>query len=197
MKKLLNKDKLKRPSATKRFKILSIDGFTCQYCGRKPPSVELEIDHIIPVSSGGSSEINNLITACQECNRGKRDYKLHDIIIEQRKIKLEEIADKEKNERMINYIMKQDALKARDLIRRRERLEEEIQIKNIQAHFSMKLAEYLNDMNIKYSHFAKLLDVTPAMITKYLKGSIPNYKMAKTINRTTDNLITMQDMGYN
>ena len=49
------------------------DNFTCQYCGRKPPEVILEIDHIIPVSKKGSIESENLITACRDCNRAKKD----------------------------------------------------------------------------------------------------------------------------
>lgn len=56
-----------------RFKILSRDKFTCQYCGRKAPEVLLEVDHIIPKSKGGTKHPSNLITSCFDCNRGKRD----------------------------------------------------------------------------------------------------------------------------
>lgn len=56
-----------------RFTVLSRDEFTCQYCGRKPPEVRLEIDHIIPWSKGGKTEQGNLRTACEDCNSGKRD----------------------------------------------------------------------------------------------------------------------------
>jgi len=56
-----------------RFKVLKRDNFTCQYCGRSSPDVELHIDHKIPVSMGGSDDIENLITACAECNIGKSD----------------------------------------------------------------------------------------------------------------------------
>jgi len=59
-----------------RFGILSRDNFTCQYCGRKAPDVILHIDHIRPLSKGGSSNKDNLITACQECNYGKSDVLL-------------------------------------------------------------------------------------------------------------------------
>lgn len=55
----------------KRFEILNRDNFTCQYCGRKAPDVELEVDHIKPVAKGGSNEDDNLITACHDCNIGK------------------------------------------------------------------------------------------------------------------------------
>ncbi len=54
-----------------RFDIFKRDDFTCQYCGERPPSVVLEIDHIIPVVDGGKNEQHNLITACFDCNRGK------------------------------------------------------------------------------------------------------------------------------
>ena len=54
-----------------RFDIFHRDKFTCQYCGRKPPEVILEIDHIIPVSQNGSDDPKNLVTSCFNCNRGK------------------------------------------------------------------------------------------------------------------------------
>jgi len=54
-----------------RFEVFKRDGFTCQYCGRKPPEVILEIDHILPKKRKGKDNIENLITACFDCNRGK------------------------------------------------------------------------------------------------------------------------------
>ena len=56
-----------------RFLVLKRDRYTCQYCGRKAPEVELEVDHRIPVAKGGSNNLSNLVTACRDCNRGKRD----------------------------------------------------------------------------------------------------------------------------
>ena len=55
-----------------RFEILKRDNFTCQYCGRKAPEVVLEVDHIEPYSRTKDNHVENLITACKECNRGKR-----------------------------------------------------------------------------------------------------------------------------
>ncbi len=37
-----------------RFAVLMRDSFTCQYCGRSSPDVELRVDHRTPVSRGGS-----------------------------------------------------------------------------------------------------------------------------------------------
>lgn len=62
-----------------RFEIFKRDGFTCQYCGQRPPEVVLEVDHIHPSSKGGSDDEINLITSCFDCNRGKSDKKLGDI----------------------------------------------------------------------------------------------------------------------
>lgn len=67
--------KYKRGSISKRlrFDVFKRDGFKCAYCGQAPPAVILEIDHMEPVSKGGKSDINNYITACFDCNRGKSD----------------------------------------------------------------------------------------------------------------------------
>lgn len=54
-----------------RFEVLKRDNFTCQYCGAHGEGVVLEVDHIIPISKGGTSDMGNLITACFDCNRGK------------------------------------------------------------------------------------------------------------------------------
>lgn len=61
---------------SRRFQVLSRDKNICQYCGRQPPEVELEVDHIQPVSKGGIDEVSNLITSCRDCNRGKSDKEL-------------------------------------------------------------------------------------------------------------------------
>lgn len=68
----------KRRSVSKkiRFEVFKRDGFRCAYCGKMPPEVILEIDHIIPVSKKGTNDINNLIASCFDCNRGKRNIEL-------------------------------------------------------------------------------------------------------------------------
>jgi hypothetical protein len=55
-----------------RFEVFKRDSFRCQYCGATPSeTVLLEVDHIHPVAEGGTNDIDNLVTACQACNRGK------------------------------------------------------------------------------------------------------------------------------
>jgi len=44
--------------------------FICVYCGNKKP---LTIDHIIPLYSGGSNQIENIVPACMSCNCSKRN----------------------------------------------------------------------------------------------------------------------------
>ena len=60
-------------SPSLRYDILKRDNFCCQLCGRstRKHGVELEVDHIIPVSKGGKTEWGNLRTLCKDCNRGK------------------------------------------------------------------------------------------------------------------------------
>ncbi len=54
-----------------RFDVLNRDNHTCKYCGKQPPEVILEVDHVQPVSKGGKDDMENLFTSCRDCNRGK------------------------------------------------------------------------------------------------------------------------------
>lgn len=54
-----------------RYEILRRDNHTCRYCGESAPDVRLTIDHVVPVSLGGSDEPDNLVAACPDCNAGK------------------------------------------------------------------------------------------------------------------------------
>ena len=59
-----------------RYQVLKRDNFKCCACGASPakdPAVELHIDHIIPWSKGGESNLENLQTLCSKCNIGKSD----------------------------------------------------------------------------------------------------------------------------
>lgn len=54
-----------------RFTVLERDDFRCRYCNRQPPEVSLELDHVHPQSQGGSNGLDNILTACRDCNHGK------------------------------------------------------------------------------------------------------------------------------
>lgn len=47
------------------------DNFSCQYCGRKFSTEDLNIDHVIPKSRGGKMEWNNVVCSCIKCNTKK------------------------------------------------------------------------------------------------------------------------------
>lgn len=75
-----------------RFEIFKRDGFQCMYCGKTPPQAVLECDHIHPVSLGGSDDTENLITSCEDCNRGKSNIPLESVsktLIEQQQRQIE------------------------------------------------------------------------------------------------------------
>ena len=61
-----------------RFATFVKDSFTCRYCGKTPfeDKIKLHCDHILPKSKGGQDELDNLITACVDCNLGKLDVLL-------------------------------------------------------------------------------------------------------------------------
>ena len=62
-----------RPAISRRlrFEVLRRDRHTCRYCGATAPGVRLHVDHVIPVSLGGSDDPSNLVAACADCNGGK------------------------------------------------------------------------------------------------------------------------------
>ncbi len=54
-----------------RIDVLRRDGRRCRACGATADDATLHIDHIIPVSRGGLTEMSNLQVLCQSCNLGK------------------------------------------------------------------------------------------------------------------------------
>lgn len=112
-------------SNKQRFEVFKKYNFTCQYCGRRTPEVILEVDHIIPKAKGGTDEIENLITSCFECNRGKGDSLL-DTILKDKDIHAETLLLAEREMQLAEYNH------VREMIRKRE--DEEIEI--LKNHFS-------------------------------------------------------------
>jgi hypothetical protein len=51
-----------------RIIVLERDGHTCVYCGA---AKDLQGDHIVPLSRGGSNLFANLAAACRTCNQAK------------------------------------------------------------------------------------------------------------------------------
>ena len=64
----------KLPKATIKFNrknIFARDKNRCQYCGKKVPTSELSLDHVIPRTQGGTSSWKNIVCACTNCNKHK------------------------------------------------------------------------------------------------------------------------------
>ncbi|HIC24217.1 MAG TPA: HNH endonuclease [Planctomycetes bacterium] len=54
-----------------RLNLYRRDRNTCQYCGVRPGTKELTIDHILPGSRGGHLSWENCVLACVRCNKRK------------------------------------------------------------------------------------------------------------------------------
>ena len=54
-----------------RYRVLLRDGNQCKLCGRRPPQIEIHIDHIRPWAAGGETVMENLRVLCSDCNLGK------------------------------------------------------------------------------------------------------------------------------
>ena len=51
--------------------VFARDRETCQYCGQQPGRANLTMDHVIPLSQGGQTTWENVVTACRDCNHRK------------------------------------------------------------------------------------------------------------------------------
>ena len=95
---------MKRKGISKRtrFEVFKRDQFTCQYCGRSAPDVVLHVDHILPVAEGGTNDMMNLVTSCQDCNLGKSAKMLSDdaAVVKQRN-QMQELSEREEQIQMI------------------------------------------------------------------------------------------------
>ena len=87
-----------------RFEVFKRDGFRCQYCGAHPPAALLECDHIVPVAAGGKNHMDNLVTACEDCNRGKGARSL-DAVPESLQVKAAAVKEREEQLRGFHDVM--------------------------------------------------------------------------------------------
>lgn len=72
-------DGMPNPAAVfSRRNLFRRDHNACQYCGLRPGTSELTIDHVVPRSHGGRSSWENCVLACVDCNRRKRDRTPHE-----------------------------------------------------------------------------------------------------------------------
>ena len=130
-----------------RFEVFKRDGFQCAYCGKTPPEVTLEVDHIDPKSKGGKDDIDNLITACFDCNRGKRNIPL-DKIPNKLNDNLEILKAKEEQlKEYRKYVLK---------IRQRKNLDVNKIEKEFQKYFSER--RFTDTFKLSIINFLEVLD---------------------------------------
>ncbi len=51
-----------------RRNLFARDQNRCQYCGKRCPTSELSLDHVVPRSQGGTNSWENIVCACVRCN---------------------------------------------------------------------------------------------------------------------------------
>jgi 5-methylcytosine-specific restriction endonuclease McrA len=69
--RLLKRIARRRAVRFSRMNVLLRDNFTCQYCGHKFPTRQLNYDHVLPRSQGGKTCWENIVASCFECNHRK------------------------------------------------------------------------------------------------------------------------------
>jgi hypothetical protein len=55
--------------AKKTMAVLLRDEFVCRYCGEI--TVDCVADHVVPIASGGTDDMGNLVCSCYDCNASK------------------------------------------------------------------------------------------------------------------------------
>ena len=138
--------KRKPLSKKTRFEVFKRDGFICGYCGSHPPSVVLEVDHILAVASGGDNSEENLITSCFDCNRGKGARSLN---VAPQSLKEKSDIIKEKEEQITEY--------KKILSKRKRRINKDIKlIEDIFSEASGYNLSVNDKLSLKMKFFPKL-----------------------------------------
>lgn len=131
-----------------RFEVLKRDGFRCGYCGKTPPSVLLEVDHINPKANGGIDDINNCITSCFDCNRGKSSIRLEQIPSQVQE-NLEILKEKRKQAKAYERLVK------------KIRLDEDKKIEEIGAIYTNAYGKWILSDNFKDVSVRKFIRSIP------------------------------------
>lgn len=76
------------------------DLHTCQYCYKGFNQNDLTVDHVLPISHGGATSWDNLVTSCAPCNSRKGDNKKIVPKVRPRKPNYYELLEKRKSYRI-------------------------------------------------------------------------------------------------
>ena len=157
-----------------RFEVFKRDKFTCQYCGLSAPDVILEIDHIKPVSKGGTNDILNLVTACRECNRGKTNKELSDNTAV--KVQKQQLDDMQERREQLEMMLKW-----------REMLDDELSIESeaISCLLGNETKWHLSENGLKTARklirrfgFSEVYTATQIAIDRYYNGTEDSWNQA-------------------
>jgi len=157
-----------------RFEVFKRDKFTCQYCGLSAPDVILEIDHIKPISKGGTNDILNLVTACRDCNRGKTNRELSDKTAV--KVQKQQLDDMQERREQLEMMLKW-----------REMLDDELSIESeaISCLLGNETKWHLSENGLKTARklirrfgFSEVYTATQIAIDRYYNGSEDSWNQA-------------------
>jgi len=65
-----------------RIKIYERDKYKCHYCSKQLTRFTATLDHVKPVAEGGDNSLDNLVTACLDCNSRKNKRPVGDFLAE-------------------------------------------------------------------------------------------------------------------
>ncbi|RKD32105.1 HNH endonuclease [Thermohalobacter berrensis] len=60
-----------KPRNRDKLYIYNRDNKECFFCGKKLKFKQITLDHLLPLSKGGTNDIFNLVTSCKKCNKIK------------------------------------------------------------------------------------------------------------------------------
>ena len=149
-----------------RFEVFKRDSFTCKWCGKSSPDVVLNVDHIEPVSKGGTNEILNLITSCFECNSGKSNRLLSDDTVVIKQKEQMDLVQEKRNQMNLMYEWKKCLSEvdneSRDLV------VDYIKSKCPDINISIQGLGYISQL-IKKFDFSSILESVDISAEKYLR----------------------------
>lgn len=70
------REQRRRLTKEERLEVLKKTDFRCAYCGMELGFDSFQVDHVVPLRSGGKDETSNMLPACRSCNHYKRGNSL-------------------------------------------------------------------------------------------------------------------------
>ncbi len=67
-----------------RIKVYERDGYECRYCRKQLTRFTATLDHVQSVAEGGNNSLENLVTACLDCNSRKNRRLVGDFLASER-----------------------------------------------------------------------------------------------------------------